>query len=168
MITIVTTRFSNKTWEENTNYRKKNSCTGCIYGSPQEFSPKILYDSTIFVIEMNNNTNQIEGIGLVKNRPFLDKYYLIHSEGNYNRYVYKSKYYLDRDIIIRNNNILLDTLEYIVFKEKTHLKRGSGFTSVTQDLLKKKKNEKYQNLDLQKIIKNIVDCFLSLNNTNLS
>jgi hypothetical protein len=168
MITLVTTRFSNKTWEENTNYRKKNISIGCIYGSPQEFSPKILYDSIIFVIEMNNNTNQIEGIGLVKNRPFLDKYYLIYSEGNYNRYIYKSKYYLDRDIIIRNNSMLLDTLEYIVFKEKTHLKRGSGFTTVTQDLLKKKKSEKYQNLDLQKIIKNIVQCFLSLNNTNLS
>jgi hypothetical protein len=117
---------------------------------------------------MNNNTNQIEGIGLVKNRPFLDKYYLIYGEGNYNRYIYKSKYYLDRDVIHRNNSMLLDTLEYIVFKEKTHLKRGSGFTTVTQDLLKKKKNEKYQNLDLQKIIKNIVQCFLSLNNTNLS
>ena len=86
----------------------------------------------------------------------------------YNRYIYKSKYYLDRDIIMRNNSILLDTLEYIVFKEKTHLKRGSGFTTVTQDLLKKKKSEKYQNLDLQKIIKNIVQCFLSLNNSNLS
>jgi hypothetical protein len=166
MITLVTTRFSNKTWEENYNYRIKNNYTGCIYGSPQEFSPKILYDSLIFVIEMNNNTNQIEGIGLVKNRPLLDKYYLIHSEGNYNRYVYKSKYYLERDIIIRNNEILLNTLEYIVFKEKTHLKRGSGFTTVTQNLLKKKKNEKYQNLDLHKIIKNITECFTYLNQLN--
>jgi hypothetical protein len=166
MITIVTTRFSNKTWEENYNYRKKNNYTGCIYGSPQEFSPKILYDSIVFVIEMNNNTNQIEGIGLIKNRPLLDKYYLIHGEGNYNRYVYKSKYYLNRDIIIRNHALLLDTLEYIVFKEKTHLKRGSGFTTITQDLLKKKKNEKYQNLDLQKIIKNITECFTSLNQSN--
>jgi hypothetical protein len=166
MITLVTTRFSNKTWEENYNYRIKNNYTGCIYGSPQEFSPKILYDSLIFVIEMNNNTNQIEGIGLVKNRPLLDKYYLIHTEGNYNRYVYKSKYYLERDIIIRNNEILLNTLEYIVFKEKTHLKRGSGFTTVTQNLLKKKKNEKYQNLDLHKIIKNITECFTSLNQLN--
>ena len=162
MITLVTTRFSNKTWEENTNYRKKNISTGCIYGSPQEFSPKILYDSIIFVIEMNNSTNQIEGIGLVKNRPFLDKYYLIYSEGNYNRYIYKSKYYLDRDMIIRNSSVLLDTLEYIVFKEKTHLKRGSGFTTITQDLLKKKKSEKYQNLDLQKIIKNIVVLFIMI------
>jgi len=162
MITLVTTRFSNKTWEENNNYRKKNISIGCIYGSPQEFSPKILYDSTILVIEMNNSTNQIEGIGLVKNRPFLDKYYLIYSEGNYNRYIYKSKYYLHRDMIMRNNSVLLDTLEYIVFKEKTHLKRGSGFTTISQDLLKKKKSEKYQKLDLQKIIKNIVDCFIMI------
>jgi hypothetical protein len=109
MITLVTTRFSNKTWEENNSYRKKNNYIGCIYGSPQEFSPKILYDSIVLIIEMNNSTNQIEGIGLIKNRPLLDKHYLIYSDGNYNRYVYKSKYYIERDVIIRNNNILLDT-----------------------------------------------------------
>jgi hypothetical protein len=32
-------------------------------------SPKIYLNSPVFVIEMNNSTNKIEGIGLIKNKP---------------------------------------------------------------------------------------------------
>ena len=158
-IKIVTTRFSNNTWKENTDYLAKNKDICCIYGSPQEMSPKILYDSIVFVIEMNNNMNQIEGIGLVKNRPFVDKYYSIYSEGNYNRFVYKSNYRIDRETLWEHNRVLVKVLEYVLFGEKTHLKRGSGFTSVTQKFLKSKKNEKCQKLVLYKMINVIVRCF---------
>jgi len=161
-IKIVTTRFSNNTWKENMDYLAKNKDISCIYGSPQEMSPKILYDSIVFVIEMNNNMNQIEGIGLVKNRPFVDKYYSIYSEGNYNRFVYKSNYRIDRETILRFDPTIVDTLEYVVFKEKSHLKRGSGFTTITQELLKRKKNEIYKNLELHKIEKTITACFKSV------
>jgi hypothetical protein len=162
IIKIVTTRFSNNTWKENMDYLAKNKDISCIYGSPQEMSPKILYDSTVFVIEMNNNVNQIEGIGLVKNRPFVDKYYSIYSEGNYNRFVYKSNYRIDRETILRFDPTIVDILEYVVFKEKSHLKRGSGFTTITQELLKRKKNEIYKNLELHKIEKTITACFKSV------
>ena len=54
MYTIVTTRFTHATWESNKKYRTKNNITGCIYGSPQEMSPKILNESIVFVVEMNN------------------------------------------------------------------------------------------------------------------
>lgn len=159
MITLVTTRFSNNTLGENRNYLSKIGSKGCIYGSPQEMSPKILPDSIVLVVEMNNSNNKIEGIGLIKNRPLFDKYYCIYSEGNYNRFVYKSDYHIDRDTILRYDDILLDGLENALFKEKTHLKRGSGFTTITQDFLKKKQNEKCRNLDLNKIIKIIKECF---------
>ena len=161
-IKIVTTRFSNYTWKENMNYLAKNKDISCIYGSPQEMSPKILYDSIVFVIEMNNTVNQIEGIGLVKNRPFVDKYYSIYSEGNYNRFVYKSNYRIDRETILRFDPTIVDILEYVVFKEKSHLKRGSGFTTITQELLKRKKSETYKNVELHKIEKTITDCFKSV------
>jgi hypothetical protein len=111
---------------------------------------------------MNNTANKIEGIGLVKNRPFVDKYYSIYSEGNYNRFVYKSNYRIDRDTILRFDPTIVDILEYVVFKEKSHLKRGSGFTTITQELLKRKKSEMYQNLDLNKIEKTITSCFKSV------
>jgi hypothetical protein len=49
-------------------------------------SPKILNDSIVFVVEMNNDSNTIEGIGLVRNRAYLDKYYNIYSIGYNNKY----------------------------------------------------------------------------------
>lgn len=134
MYTIVSTRFTNQTWSENINYRLNNNITGCIYGSPQELSPKILIDSYVFVVEMNNTTNCIEGIGFIQNRSFLDKYYRIYEIGNYNRYVYKGKYRINREQLIRYNESLVRILDYILFKEKTHLKRGSGFTTIPEKL----------------------------------
>ena len=37
-----------------------------MYCCPSELSPKIPYNTPVFVIEMNNSTNKIEGIGLIK------------------------------------------------------------------------------------------------------
>jgi hypothetical protein len=136
MFYLVSTRFTNETWAENMSYRENKRTIGCIYGSPQEMSPKIFLDSAVFVVEMNNSKNQIEGIGLVKNRSHVDKYYKIYSDGNYNRYVYKSEYRINRDYIIRNNERIVQILDYILFKGYTHLKRGNGFTTVPEKLLR--------------------------------
>ena len=152
MFTIVTTRFTDETKKQNDDYKLTNKMNGCIYGSPQEMSPKILCDSIVFVVEMNNTKNKIEGIGLVRNKPYLDKYYKIYREGNYNRYVYKSEYYIDRETLIKYNQDLVDIFDYILFKEKTHLKRGSGFTTITDKILKKNKNE---NVNLKRAIREV-------------
>ncbi len=159
MYTLVTSRFTNDTLETNKNYKQKKNITGCIYGSPQEMSPKIMYDSLVFVIEMNNDTDKIEGIGLVRNRPDLNKYYRIYEHGDYNRYIYKGNYRIDRTTLLEHNSALVKVLEYVLFGEKTHLKRGSGFTTVTQKFLKSKNHEKCQKLALYKMIKVIVSCF---------
>lgn len=153
MISIVSTRFTNETWSENYNYRlKNNNCLKCIYGSPQEMSPKIFYETLVFVVEMNNTTNKIIGIGLIKNKPILNKYHKIYTDCNYNRFVYKSNYYIDRATLIRHNEILVEILDYILFKEKTHSKRGSGFTSIPEKVMKHKI---CQNINLKKELKNI-------------
>jgi hypothetical protein len=156
---ILSTRFSNSTWNENISYRNKTDIR-CIYGSPQEMSPRILYDSVVYIVEMNNSTNKIEGIGMVKNHPCADKYYSIYSDGNYNRFIYKSDYYLDRETIMRYNIVLVEALDYILFKEKNHLKRGIGFTTITQKIINNKNHEKYKLLDIQKIILVIKNCFI--------
>ena len=44
MINIVSTRFNDETWNENNNYRIKKNLH-CIYGSPQQMSPKIYSNS---------------------------------------------------------------------------------------------------------------------------
>jgi hypothetical protein len=154
MFKIVSTRFTHLTLKENRDYRNKYNNI-CIYGSPQEFSPKIEYDSPIFIVEMNNDNNKIEGIGLIKNRPYAEKYCKIHDDGNYNRYIYKSDYFIDRETILRYNEVLVESLDYILFKEKTHLKRGTGFTTISDKLLY---NKFYKKIDIKDEIKNIFLC----------
>jgi len=149
---LVSTRFSDETWEENMNYRVKHDIK-CIYGTPMEFSPQICVDANVFVVEMNNTKNKIEGIGLVKNRPSLDKYYKIYHEGNYNRYIYKSNYHLSRDQLLVLNDNLVGIFDYILFKEKTHLKRGSGFTTISEKLINR--HSMCDNMNMIRILKNI-------------
>ena len=152
MFSLVTTRFDNYTWSENINFREKNNFNGCVYGSPQQMSPKILQDSLVFVIEMNNTLNRIEGIGLIKNTIRLDKYFRVYETGNFNRFVFRGKHRVDREQIINYNENLVTALDYILFKEKTHLKRGSGFTQIPEKLLK---HEKCVNINIKSIIRTL-------------
>jgi hypothetical protein len=134
MITIVSTRFNNTTWQENKEYRLKTN--RCVYGSPQAMTSSIKADSIVFVVEMNNERNAIEGVGMIRNKPMLDKYYRAYNNGNYNRFVYMSKYHVARDLMIRYNPMLVEALDYVLFKEKTHMKRGAGFLTIPEKLLK--------------------------------
>jgi hypothetical protein len=135
MFTIVTSRFNNETRDTNFAYRKKYGLT-CMYCCPSELSSKILYDVSVFVIEMNNETNKIEGIGLIKNKIEVSKYYKVHHNGNTNRYTYIGKHYIARDIINNWNNTLLNILEKVLFKGKHHSKRGQGLTIFPKKFLK--------------------------------
>jgi len=135
MYEVVTGRFNNETRDANYTYRKKHNFQ-CIYSCPLELSPKISYNTPVFVIEMNNTVNKIEGIGLIKNKPETKKYYKVHSDGNTNRYTYIGEYYIERDIIDDYNAPLLYALEEILFKGKTHSKRGSGLTTIPERVLK--------------------------------
>ena len=147
---IVTSRFNNETWSQNCEYKRKHDI-GCLYGSPSPLSCKIIYDTLLFVVEMNNSLNRIEGIGLIRNS-IQHKNHNIYSAGNNNRYVFKSQYRVDREILIKYNQKLVETLDYILFKEKTHLKRGSGITLISEKLLK---HDKCKNVDMYLEIKNI-------------
>ena len=88
MLYIASTRFNNETLESNYKYRADKNIRGCIYGSCMMINEKYPINSLLFVIEMNNTQNKIEGIGLIKNRLILDKYYKIYEDGHYNRYTY--------------------------------------------------------------------------------
>ncbi len=136
MLPLVTTRFNNSTWEENVNYRSKNNIKGGVYAVPGKISPKIELEQLVFIIEMNNSKNKIEGIGLIKNFIETNKYYKVYSDPNYNRYTYKTDYRIDRETLEKYNSKLVYILEEILFKGSTHLKRGSGITTVTEKLLR--------------------------------
>ena len=151
MYTIVTGRFNNETRDANYAYRKKNGFN-CMYCCPTELSSKIEYDTPVFVIEMNNATNKIEGIGLIKNKLETKKYYKVHSDGNTNRYIYIGNYFIDRNIIDDYNNPLLNALEEILFKGKNHSKRGRGLTIIPQNALNR---DICKGIDVRKEIKEL-------------
>ena len=155
----VTGRFNNETRETNYAYRKKHNLA-CIYCCPTQLSPKIYYNAPVFVIEMNNSTNKLEGIGLIKNNCETQKYFKVHSDSNTNRYTYIGKYFIERDIIDHYNSHLVFVLEQILFKGKTHSKRGSGLTlfpeKVINNVLNKViKMDISEGIDIKKEIKQL-------------
>ena len=155
MFAIVTTRFNNETYQENIAYRKKHNIM-CIYGSPIEMPSSLCDISILFVVEMNNTTNKIEGIGIIKNKSWADKYYRIYKNGDYNRYIYKGNHYLTRETLENMNKELVIAFEIICFKQKSHLKRGHGFTTITEKLMKKNENP---NINVKK---NMKKCFVDI------
>ena len=151
MFTIVTTRYNNETWEANYNNRIKRNLS-CLYASPHEMSPKIDLNSPVFVIEMNNSTNKIEGIGLIKNMSKTDKYYNIQRDANYNRFIYIGNYHLSRQVLEDYNPLLVYILDLILFKGYTHSKRGAGFTTIPEKVLK---FDVCEGMDIKKEIKQL-------------
>lgn len=151
MFAVVTVRFNNETLEANYTYRMKHGYK-CIYCSPLELSSKIPYDKPVFVIEMNNSTNKIEGIGLIKNKPETNKYYKVHTDGNNNRFIYIGDYFITRETINNIDPLLVYILDDILFKGKTHSKRGQGLSLIPEKILK---FDICQRMDLKKNIRNV-------------
>ena len=122
---ICVTRFNNNTFLENERFRANNNIK-CIYSSPVKITNNILPNEEIIILEMNNSENKIEGIGIIKNKLFLQKKYRIYSDNNYNRYVYKSNYRIDKNEFTSYEIIIIKILENLIFKSCLHCKRGHG------------------------------------------
>lgn len=131
---LVTCRYNKETWEEMCQYREKTNIP-YLCGMPIPMTAKILLDIPVFVIEMNNSCDQIMGIGLIKNKYETEKTHRIYSDTNYNRFIYTGKYYLSREILENYYSELVDILDEILFKGKTHSKRGGGFTKIPKKVL---------------------------------
>ena len=134
MFYLACTRFNNTTYDENIRYRTKNN-ESAIYGSTLKI--RHIYSSgiLIFIAEMNNEKNRIEGIGLIKNLLVNDKRHKIYrSNDEYNRYIYRGKYWLSRDQINEANPHVLEIFDNILFKGKSHLKCRIGITVITDKL----------------------------------
>jgi len=151
MFSVVTDRYDNETWEHSMNYRIRKNLT-CIYAPPSRLSETIDLNSPVFVIEMNNTTNQILGIGLIKNKLVTDKVYKVQPDSNWNRYIYIGDYHISREIIDSYNPFLVYVLEEILFKGYTHSKRGAGLTKIPEKVLK---FDVCEGLDIKREIRNI-------------
>ena len=135
---IYVTRFNNDTFDENRTWVKKyNSNVGCVYGSPIKISETILPYSQLIVLEMNNSKNIIEGIGIIKNCIAKEniKYYKIYSDNNYNRYIYKSNYRIDRKNFNSYESDVISLLEEYLFKSAYHCKRGQGIQKLPKTVV---------------------------------
>jgi len=140
---IGTTRFNNDTWIENQRYVENCLETPwkCVYGFPLKINSNIIpYKCDVFVLEMNNDENEIMGIGKIQN--FLHCEEPVYFNRSYNQYIYKGKIHISREKIIENDlTHILKKIEEKVFKGYGHLKRGFGITRVPQDRLSKEEIE---------------------------
>lgn len=151
MYTVVTGRYNNETWAATVSYRERKKIS-CIYATPHKLAENIELNSPVFVIEMNNSTNQIMGIGLIKNKILIGKTHKVQDDSNCNRYNYLGEYHISREILDDYNPELVYVLDEILFKGYTHSKRGSGLTKIPEKVLKL---EICENMDIKKEIKDI-------------
>jgi hypothetical protein len=134
---IGTTRFTNSTYSENMEWRQKHNWKGCIYGVNKKMPRTVPYMALVFVVEMNNDTNKIEGVGLVRN--YINSNYktcVYKSDRNYNRYIYNSAY--RKDISEITNKKVIEILELLLFYGARHYKRGQGITTINWNRLSDK------------------------------
>lgn len=133
MFYLACTRFNNKTYSENISYRQKCG-EPVIYGSTLKIRDCYPIGCLIFIVEMNNDKNKIEGIGLIKNLLVCDKRHKIYDNNEYNRYIYKGKYWISRDDINNFSSNIIEILDSVLFKGKSHLKCRIGVTIITERL----------------------------------
>ena len=136
-IEILTTRFSNYGMKENRTWCEEHglSTSSCVYGTPVMITRHVLDDAYAFVIEMNNDKNKIEGIGLIRNKVCEQRYRKIHSDPNLNRYSYEGEYRVNVSQIGDTTDDkyykkLICALEVLLFKGKRHSKRSIGITRI--------------------------------------
>jgi len=155
MFHIACTRFTEQTLMENERYRETRGIT-CIYGSPIPTNEKYSRESCFFVVEMNNTTNRIIGVGLIQNKQQKDRTYIIHdmtvSACNYNRYIYKGDRWLARDDLPVE---MVEVFEKILFKGKSHLKRIRGISVVTEKVFRRWEYNQEEMIDRMRTIFNV-------------
>jgi hypothetical protein len=147
---LLTSRFTNSTWFENKVFRETNPMFKCIYCSPDKVSQNIPIESILFILEMNNDTNQIMGVGMVRNHPIVSKFY-VYDDGNYNRYVYTGKNRIDREEMSEEEDRVMQIFDILCFKGNRHMKRCNGLKSFPTDMLYRCSKK----LDLVKFIGNM-------------
>lgn len=131
---LLTSRFNKETWNENKKYREKNTNVGCIYCCPDPVSQNIPTESIMFILEMNNDTNRIMGIGMVRNKS-LPRRIQVYNDYNYNRYVYIGKIRIPREEMDMEEETIMKVFDVLCFKGNRHMKRGQGLKSFPIEML---------------------------------
>ena len=135
-------------WKEKKKYNK------VIYPCPIQIKEQIDIGKHLFIVEMNNSTNKIEGFGCIKNKIYRDKRPKIHSNPRFNRKIYKGKHRIDQEEFTESERYYVDVLEDLIFSGKGHIKRGVGIQEVPEFVKNIRGYQKYtipDKLDFKKI-----------------
>lgn len=133
---VATTRFTNFRYEYITLWKMKNKWKGCVYPVKNKIKECIADNIDIYVIEMNNDENKIIGVGKINN--IIKKRKKVY-DGNElernNQYLYKSKYFISREDILKKeeNKELIKYLETLLFTGYNHVKQLKGITCLHPD-----------------------------------
>lgn len=161
---IASTRFNTDTYKANQEYRQRYQIPA-IYSNAIPISEKYPPNATTFVVEMNNTTNQIEGIGKIRNQPHYREMKRIYGDvrhAEYNAYIYKGTRWVSAKTIQDNDPNLLTIFNHLLFKKKTHMKRQAGISIITHALLKNwmpKEPDVVIHKGMKKILKRIIKVF---------
>jgi hypothetical protein len=99
---------------------------------------------------------------VIKNFIWFDKRYEIYSDNNLNRYTYKGYNYIERGHLYSINPKLIEIIELLCFKGKTHLKRMNGISIIRNKLLN---DERCEGLDIVRELQNLMNfCITSVSN----
>lgn len=123
---LASSRFTNHTWKENRDFCLDSNLK-IAYCCPSPISVKIPPNVLVGVLEMNNDTNRIIGIGLIHNKTIPKTW--IYENGNYNSNTYFGKRRIDRNEMTPDEEKIMEILDGYCFKGNGHLKRGQGITS---------------------------------------
>lgn len=149
---IYTTRFTSDTYYQNLRYKNNIQWDGSLYSTMLTF-PVNTPDKLLFVLDMNNTTNKIVGIGLVRNVLAKDQSINVYSNPAFNNYIYKSTYYISLAQMYPDDNgkseeccgdgvewkkFIEDEFEVKLFYGKSHSKRGGSFMIFPKKFKKRK------------------------------
>jgi hypothetical protein len=130
MILLATTRYSHKTFAEGRAYSDARN-TPAEYGAPDPIRAVHSRSAQFLVIEMNNESNRVEGVGLIRNQH--RGRHRVHSNPMYNRYVYRASRRLSRAEI--DDEPMFCFLDEVLFRGKGHLKRLTGISALSPKFL---------------------------------
>jgi hypothetical protein len=131
---LLTSRFNNHTWSENSYFRQTHPTHGCVYCSPDPIASCIPPNAIMFILEMNNDTNRIMGVGMVRNHPVINRS-LVYDNRNYNRYMFSGKTRIDRSDLTAEEERIFTVFDILCFTGNKHMKRGQGLKSFPADIL---------------------------------
>lgn len=130
--------FTTETYAENRRFREQNKIVS-IYGSCIRIADQYPPGCSIMVVEMNNDTNTVEGIGHIYNLAStnMTKGYKIHTLTESNWTIYSGKRWISGSKLEELDPVFFEQLELMLFYGRSHLKRLAGVAVMTEHIFRR-------------------------------